>query len=575
MTSPSNEKFIYGFGLSYFRSFGAEEQILGPFNKINIIIGRNNSGKSNVLRFIRDAYSDIAFNGNYNVSDRDKPRNIEFDIQDISILYPTDHAALERFISIENRNPHTTAALNHLFSKSKFKKIKLDYNNQSANFSPKFDNTNPESIHIMRVWQVITGMSGGSFENWIQGTTEKFRYNILAKPRIKFIGAYRKYDSRLDEYKEDNGQHRNSNDKSIETLMALYSPAYDKQDDREKFIKIQNFIQEVTGEPSLKLQVPHDLKTINIKLHGKTLPIEALGTGVHELLIFAIEVISIDNHVVCIEEPELHFHPHMQRNFMRFLSTETTNQYFITTHSSHIMDAVEDATIHMVTLNDGFSKIHKPQDLNDKRRICQDLGYFPSDLLQSNSIIWVEGPSDRIYLNYWIKQIAPELQEGWHYSIMFYGGSLLSHLSVDDESEIEDFINLLPINRFPAILIDSDLDSARHKLRDTKTRVIAEFNQIDGLAWVTKCREIENYIPSDIRLTAIKEVHISAKNLEQDENEYSKPLNYLNKKNDVKSGGFNKVAIAKKVIQQNPPLETLDLKERVEELVAYIRNANT
>ena len=70
--------------------------------------------------------------------------------------------------------------------------------------------------------------------------------------------------------------------------MALYSPAHDQQEDRDKFVTIQNFIQKVTGESDLKLQVPHDLKTINVKLHNKTLPIEALGTGIHELLIFAI-----------------------------------------------------------------------------------------------------------------------------------------------------------------------------------------------------------------------------------------------------------------------------------------------
>ncbi|ROT43839.1 hypothetical protein CHR62_15615 [Pusillimonas sp. NJUB218] len=32
-------------------------------------------------------------------------------------------------------------------------------------------------------------------------------------------------------------------------------------------------------------------------------------------------------------------------------------------------------------------------------------------------------------LKHWIAAVAPELVEGLHYSIMFYGGRLLSHLS--------------------------------------------------------------------------------------------------------------------------------------------------
>jgi hypothetical protein len=47
-----------------------------------------------------------------------------------------------------------------------------------------------------------------------------------------------------------------------------------------------------------------------------------------------------------------------------------------------------------------------------------------SDILLSTCIVLVEGPSDRLYLNYWIKGIAPDLEEGTHYSIMFYGGRL-------------------------------------------------------------------------------------------------------------------------------------------------------
>ena len=52
--------FIDGIGISGYRSFGQEVQRIGPFKKINLIIGQNNSGKSNFLRFLKDHYPNIA-----------------------------------------------------------------------------------------------------------------------------------------------------------------------------------------------------------------------------------------------------------------------------------------------------------------------------------------------------------------------------------------------------------------------------------------------------------------------------------------------------------------------------------
>ncbi|MHC9542592.1 MAG: hypothetical protein AB9903_24040 [Vulcanimicrobiota bacterium] len=43
--------FIDGIGIAGYRSFGKEIQRIGPFSKINIFIGKNNSGKSNILQF--------------------------------------------------------------------------------------------------------------------------------------------------------------------------------------------------------------------------------------------------------------------------------------------------------------------------------------------------------------------------------------------------------------------------------------------------------------------------------------------------------------------------------------------
>ena len=188
-----------------------------------------------------------------------------------------------------------------------------------------------------------------------------------------------------------------------------------------------------------------------------------------------------------------------------YLYENTDNQYFITTHSAHLIDCCPCSVYH-ISLDNGYSAISTAIHSIDKFEICKDLGYKASDLFQSNSIIWVEGPSDRIYLNHWIQEAAPDLVEGLHYTIMFYGGRLLAHLTADD-TEIDEFIQLQRINRNMAIVIDSDRTKKGQPINATKRRIRTEFSNNKGYCWVTSGREIENYIPASVLQAAITACH--------------------------------------------------------------------
>jgi len=318
---------------------------------------------------------------------------------------------------------------------------------------------------------------------------------VLFVPHIRTVHSINQYVENVDQFIDSRHPIVFSGAKLIDLLFQLQHPPYDRRNEKLKFDKIVQFLRDITENQSLSLEVPHDKSSILVTMDSKTLPLHNLGTGIEEILVMAAASLSFEDRIVCIEEPELHIHPLLQKKLVQLLG-QTNNLFLITTHSSSLID-VEGAAIYNVRSKDGLSNVISAISASETRSALHDLGYRPSDLLQTNSIIWVEGPSDRIYLNKWVSIIDASLREGVDYSIMFYGGRLLAHLSASEET-VGEFIELLRLNRFSSIVIDSDMRSEQSQLGATKQRLISEIEANNGVAWVTSGREIENELQVDV-----------------------------------------------------------------------------
>lgn len=139
-----------------------------------------------------------------------------------------------------------------------------------------------------------------------------------------------------------------------------------------------------------------------------------------------IESKDLKDYVFAFEELENNLHPALVRKLNKFIyekALEHNFVYFLTTHSNILIDQFskqEDAQIIHITQNNGITKCTTAKTYFDNNGILDDLDVRASDLFQANGVIWVEGPSDRIYLNRWIELWSEgKLKEGSHYQIVF------------------------------------------------------------------------------------------------------------------------------------------------------------
>jgi putative ATP-dependent endonuclease of the OLD family len=260
--------------------------------------------------------------------------------------------------------------------------------------------------------------------------------------------------------------------------------------------------------------------------NGIPIPLSKMGSGAKTVLLVLLCIHVVPRYILnkplekiffCFEEIENNLHPAIQRRLFSYLNDiiqTNSGHLFLTTHS-HV-------PINMFCNDENFQLLHVTQQAGDPSlsrvdsaatyihhgRIFDDLEVRASDLLQSNCIIWVEGPSDRIYFNRWIELVDKSLKEHVDFEYAFTAGTLLSHFTFDDPDDSE-LIEALRINRNAIILMDRDFPRDSEKYKARVERVRKEFEGQGGIAWVTEGKEVENYIPINVLQTLLDEPNLA------------------------------------------------------------------
>lgn len=244
------------------------------------------------------------------------------------------------------------------------------------------------------------------------------------------------------------------------------------------------------------------------------------GSGLKTVILVLLNLLVVPHfeqkpksrYVFAFEELENYLHPALLRRLLRFVEQYAVTEkaaIFLTTHSSAALDvfsASNDAQIIHVTHDGEAARVATVSAHFERLDVVAQLGAKPSDLLQANGIIWVEGPSDRVYLNRWLELYAGKrLREGRDYQCAFYGGSLLARAQfTSPEEEDCELVNLLNINPNVIVVCDGDRTADNVPIKERVRKIQAQVKKIPGAhIWTTAAKEIENYTPGSVLQSAL------------------------------------------------------------------------
>ena len=554
-----------GLRFKGYKSFTQEYVEILEFEKINVFIGKNNSGKSSCLDIIKDIIDPNELDKNPFLKNGLEIQLVHA-LSEEEIRYVFSENTFGGGIPTEN---HYMFGKNYIGKKMNFRiSVEKDYRTRERDFQYQY-------VENKNVFEA-------EYNNYWNQFGERMR-SLWKEYEFRRLDAERNIVPEV----ESNDENINLNGEGASNLIRkiINYSEYDENIVQEELLTALNAIiyPETTYE-NIKIQQVDDAGELKWEIFlqekGKRYALSKMGSGLKTIILVLANLLIIPKLkayknkkiIYAFEELENNLHPALQRKLFEYIykyAQDNDIMIFLTTHSHVAINTFcdkEGTQIFHVEKQDGVSKMHKIDDYISKSTLLNDLDVRESYILQSNGIIWVEGPSDRVYIKRWLKIFGgDEIEEGRDYQFLYYGGRLLSHYTA--EQDCEDLISILLTNRNAAIVIDSDKRKNNSKINETKKRVKNEFEKYGAFCWITKGKEIENYLEKE----AIEEAFGKkvGKQCEQYQlfPEYIGPI----------CPTFKKVEFAQKVVPyviQERASKMLDLEKQVKSLYAVIKKWN-
>ncbi len=322
---------------------------------LNIIIGKNGAGKSNMLNFI---YKYAA--NNPLRSYRLRGSNTNFSVV---LLYNQNGKKYELSITIERTKRTEQAAIrdsNFSFeatiSKKNNNKIELDnVRFDLSELQPRRrTSTNEEILKIFNIYRDIEtryiSYNLPESENWL---TKPARITIDTEGIVSIGEEYSDYgfllnleiDIELD-YLENIPKKIMNNETLLKNHIVELLNNTNKLSELNEVLRKYTIIQDSRINPNINVYSNDQITiienlTLEFLIEDDWMPWSYLSDGTKRLFYVISETLTSHTGIILMEEPELGIHPHQLYSLIDFLKEQSLNkQIIISTHSPLLLDAL-------------------------------------------------------------------------------------------------------------------------------------------------------------------------------------------------------------------------------------------
>lgn len=438
-------------------SFGPKEPLLVEFRKFNLFIGRNGSGKTNLLRILGDLKTEFSITDEENstssefnkqsqplwkakLSQEFKNFNLGFLEGDLTIKYISPYKPEPRKVVFEN-GYHVEGDFKELQSLTTFigsptsnfdlgqrlEKVKMNSQLAILNFGLK----------------TIFGREIGIREDACFFQSDSDEPNcfggqevVLDYPRAVWPSGYLAATSILLQFLSN--KHIiliEEPERFLEPISCRYLI---------RFLIWLTLLDE--SSESLPTYVEHFMKDYSERWREW---ISRCGKDYEDAQDFSS----------CINTKQIFFSSHAPHLIQEFLALDkiASIHEFNLEKQDHINHSTQQSTL--------FTSVRPVK--TDVALVLDNIGASGSDLLQANGVIWVEGPSDVIYISQWIEMFTKEHsmhlppRKGIDFQFQMYGGSLLDFLGIkpdelNEEENLKKLVDMFSFSRNAFVVIDSD-----------------------------------------------------------------------------------------------------------------------
>jgi predicted ATPase len=170
-------------------------------------------------------------------------------------------------------------------------------------------------------------------------------------------------------------------------------------DEPNELVEIGNGIKKIVEIASIRAPVSLNQAIASVReSSGLAFDLSNTSEGVMQTSILVTKIATNpDGTVFLIEEPELHLHAGAQRELRKFIDENSKNkQFFITTHSTIFTRTSENSTTYLVTRAGAQSEARKITEPRDLVLVKSELGHNNMDFFSYNVVLFVEGESEAV-----------------------------------------------------------------------------------------------------------------------------------------------------------------------------------